>query len=97
VLDKAAGGSTGANYLFLGDLNTMGMNHPFGHWWNSSHRRPHSDLDHVVSAEHLRLKAFNGAEVRVLGWPQEPTDAAKDRWAGRYSDHALLYLEVQRV
>jgi len=23
-------------------------------WWDSSHRRPPSDLDHVVGAEHLR-------------------------------------------
>ena len=29
VLDKAAGGEGKANYLFLGDLNVMGMKYPF--------------------------------------------------------------------
>jgi endonuclease/exonuclease/phosphatase family metal-dependent hydrolase len=29
VLDKAAGGAGKANFLFLGDLNTMGMDYPF--------------------------------------------------------------------
>jgi len=30
-LDAAAGGQGKARYLFLGDLNTMGMDYPFGH------------------------------------------------------------------
>ncbi len=31
VLDKAAGGAGQSRYIFLGDLNTMGMEYPFGH------------------------------------------------------------------
>jgi endonuclease/exonuclease/phosphatase family metal-dependent hydrolase len=31
VLDKASGGTGKARYLFLGDLNTMGMKYPFDH------------------------------------------------------------------
>lgn len=31
VLDKAEGGTGEAHYVFLGDLNTMGMNYPFKH------------------------------------------------------------------
>ena len=30
VIDKAAGGKGKSNFLFLGDLNTMGMTYPFG-------------------------------------------------------------------
>jgi len=28
---------------------------------------------------------------------EESTDHAKDRWAENFSDHALLYFEVQKV
>lgn len=57
-----------------------------------------SDLDHVVAAEHLRFRHFgNGAEVDVRGWPQVPSSKAKNEWRHDYSDHALLYFEVQRV
>ena len=31
----------------------------------------------------------------LRGWVDQPTDAAKDAWIGRYSDHSLLYCEVQ--
>ncbi len=50
-----------------------------------------------MAAEHLRFKDFTGTKVDVRGWPQEATDAAKDGWAEKYSDHALLYFEVAKV
>ncbi len=37
------------------------------------------------------------AEVDVRGWTNQPTLAAKDKWIKDFSDHSLLYLEVQRV
>lgn len=128
TLDKAAGGPGKANYLFLGDLNTMGMKYPFNRdiiadvelqklgkeakrvkmrmltkdvpatWSNGSHSTiPPSNLDHVVAAEHLQFKQFQGCDITVRGWPKESTPAKQDAWIKKYSDHGLMYLEVQRV
>ncbi|MFQ5964787.1 MAG: endonuclease/exonuclease/phosphatase family protein [Candidatus Scalinduaceae bacterium] len=130
-LDEAAGGTGKANYLFIGDLNTMGMDYPYTQhdisadaeinelkrrarhhskmmrvldktepytWWGGSgSKHGPSSLDHVVVADHLEFKNFGGAQIDVRGWPQETTDADKDAWTERYSDHALLYFEVQKV
>ena len=125
TLDKAANGK--ANYIFLGDLNTMGMNLTYSpkdlsgeeeierlrkralkrdmvilgkggpSWWpgSSSSYEP-SNLDHVVAADHLEFKSFGGHPVDLRGWPEETTDAKRDRWVKKYSDHALLYFEVQK-
>lgn len=132
TLDKAQGGEGNAHYLFLGDLNTMGMEYPFNHsiaadielkkwdryanrkkinmrrltkshsasWFNGSTSSiPPSNLDHVYASSNLAFKNFsvgNGqtAEVFVRGWVDEQTDANKDKWIKRYSDHSLLYFEV---
>lgn len=129
VLDKAAGGRNKAQFMFLGDLNTMGLTYPFdrgitpdlelkridgrasrngmrrltknapGTFWNGPRSSlPQSDLDHVVASKSLTFRRFAGdVDVDVRGWPKEPTDEAKDRWIRRFSDHALLFLEVQKV
>jgi hypothetical protein len=128
ALDKAAGGAGKAHYIFVGDLNTMGLDYPYVDdidpkteirrlrnrasyyklriveknqpctWWNGpdSTYAP-GNFDHVVAAKHLKFKTFGSAEVDVRGWPKEPTDAAKADWIEQYSDHGLLYFEVQRV
>jgi hypothetical protein len=133
VLDKVAGGK--ANYVFMGDLNTMGMDYVYGRepapskkllharvsaeqeierlhhlaagkkmrvlsknadaTWGSA-RGMRSNLDHVVATASLRFKTFTGAEVDVRGWPKLDGKQAQGEWMGRYSDHALLYFEVQR-
>ena len=125
VFKKAAGGQA-ANYIFLGDLNTMGMNY-YGSdkdisgarevkelklsasrrnmrllektndntYWSA--RYGESDLDQVVAAEHLGFRSFGGKPVRVSGWPDEPNDQRKKAWVEKYSDHALLYFEVQKI
>ena len=126
VLEKALGANQG-NYLFLGDLNTMGMKYPFqksiaatvelqkldqqakkakmrrlpkdepATWNNGSQSTiPPSDLDHIVAADHLKFRSFGNAEVTVRGWPKEPTSSTKDQWIREYSDHGLLYFEVQQ-
>jgi len=129
LLDEAAGGAAQANYIFLGDLNTMGFDYPYKKhdiaavdelaeldrraryrkmrrldksgdltWWNGKEEyEPGSDLDHVVAADHLNFKTFDGAEVSVRGWPEEPTDSKKGKWTEKHSDHALLYFEVQKA
>lgn len=131
VLDKASGEDSRANYIFVGDLNTMGMNltysdkdvsgaeeiqrlkkrtavssvgmrvldknHPVTYWPGSGASHDPGDLDHVVAARHLKFKNFGGASIDVRGWPQEPTDEKRDAWTEKYSDHGLLYFEVQKV
>ncbi len=127
VLDTAAGGL--ANYLFLGDLNTMGMEYTYlrdrdidssqeiekmelfaegrgmhvlkkdeaATWWNGSESElPPSNLDQVIAAKHMVFKDFDGAQIQVIGWPKEPSVAAKNQWISDYSDHACLYLEVEQ-
>lgn len=128
VLDKAAGGHGKANYIFIDDLNTMGMQYPYVEdinpdieirrlgnratyrkmrvlkknqpytWWNGpeSSYAP-GDFDHVVAAKHLQFKTFNGVEVDVRGWTEQPTEAQKAAWIGQYSDYALLYFKVQQA
>ena len=123
------------NFLFLGDLNSMGLDYVYGrepgprtklrhlraseedeisrlHFeaekagmrvltkskpdtWRSTRLR--SNLDHVVAAKHLRFKKFRGAEVDVRGWPELEGEAEQLEWITRYSDHALLYFEVQKT
>jgi exonuclease III len=130
VLDKAAGGQ--ANYMFLGDLNLMGMDFQHGKQagriqrvevtaelevsrlayagaaarmrvlpktrtatWRSQSMT--SDLDWVVAAEHLQFRRFaGGKEVDVRGWPALPEDAQM-QWTRDFSDHGLLYFEVQAL
>jgi len=119
-----------ANYIFCGDLNTMGFDYyprdeydipaegeiaelhraanyrdmkvltkNADHTWfnGSASSYPPSDLDHAVAAEHLQFKMFGGREIDVRGWPELDTVTGQDDWIASYSDHALLYFEVQKV
>lgn len=128
VLDKAAGANGRANYIFLGDLNTMGMRYPYVRsedievenelrrldalakrrkmrrlpkpsptWWGGSDSIAASELDHVVAADHIEFRKFGGFELEVRGWPQLPTIEDQRQWTTAFSDHALLYFEVQRT
>jgi endonuclease/exonuclease/phosphatase family metal-dependent hydrolase len=139
TLDNAVQSLTGdankrANYLFLGDLNSMGLNYPYDKdidaktelkrwdyratryydmrrlskshpftWSNGSDSSiPDSNLDHVYAAEHLDFAQFPAqggttADVDVRGWVNQPNQAAKDQWIEDFSDHSLLFLEVQKV
>lgn len=124
------------NFIFLGDLNSMGLDYVYGReeppsrkllrraasgadeierlayvagkagmrilpkthsaTWRDTRRT--SNLDHVVAAKHLRFTTFDGgAEVKVTGWPELRTKAEQLEWIKRYSDHAILYFEVQAL
>lgn len=133
VLDKVTGGKHTANYIFLGDLNTMGMEYPFDKdieatielkkWdqrasryygmerlkktfertWSggSDSSYPPANLDHVFAAKHLTFEQFTNPAgedvyVNVRGWVGKST-SEQDQWIARYSDHSLLYFEVQKV
>ena len=134
VLDKAYGDRHTANYIFMGDLNIMGMEYPFDKdieaqkeldkwdlrarqyygmrklaktfdftWWGGSKSDlDPSDLDHVFAAKHLKFKSFKNAkgenvEVDVRGWVNESSTSAQDDWINDYSDHSLLYFELQKL
>ena len=129
TLNKVAGDPLKTNYIFMGDLNTMGFDYPYKafdisaedeikeldrrakyrkmrrlpktfdlSWWNGSdHYAPGSNLDHVVASNHLSFKKFNGAEVSVRGWAEEMDIEKQKEWIHKYSDHNLLYFEVQKV
>lgn len=124
-----------ANYIFLGDLNTMGLDYPYNNeidaatelkrwdsrasqyydmrrlsktydasWSNGSGSSiPDSNLDHVYASKHLRFKQFprpidgTNADVDVRGWVNQASQADKDNWIRDFSDHSLLYFEVQKV
>jgi hypothetical protein len=56
-----------------------------------------SDLDWVVAADHLEFRKFAGGnEVDVRGWPALP-EAEQLQWTRDFSDHGLLYFEVQAL
>ena len=130
VLDSVRRKKNSANFIFLGDLNTMGLDLAYtkhdisgadeiaemeraasyknmrrlkkSHeisWWNGSETfKPGSSLDHVMAADHMKFKKFRGgAEVSVRGWTGEKTEVKQKKWIDSFSDHALLYFEVQKV
>ena len=63
--------------------------------WRSASQQ--SNLDHVVAADHLQFTQFAGADVSVRGWPELGSEAEQRQWIEDFSDHALLYFEVQEV
>lgn len=51
------------------------------------------DLPHYPEFDPLPARC----DVDVRGWPRERTRAAQRRWINSFSDHGLLFFEVQRV
>jgi len=50
----------------------------------------------------LKFKQFSKtggekADVSVRGWVNSKTKVEKDKWIKDFSDHSLLFLEVQKV
>ena len=66
-------------------------------WPGSNSTYSISNLDHIVAASHLEFKKFSGKDVKVTGWVDEETSHKKDLWSAKYSDHAILYFEVQEA
>lgn len=56
-----------------------------------------SNLDHVVAADHLQFRQFGGRDVDVRGWPDLGTEPEQLAWVDGFSDHALLFFEVQEL
>lgn len=131
----AAAAGDQPNFIFLGDLNSMGLDYVYDQpggpgtaltrvralaeneidrlayegakvgmrrlrkthdvTWRSATMQ--SNLDHVVAADHLQFRQFSGADVAVRGWPELATEQEQREWIAAFSDHALLYFEVQEV
>ena len=66
-------------------------------FWNGpGSSDPPADIDHVVAASRVHVaKLPNGDSVEVKGWPEMTTDAEKEAWIRRFSDHALLRFTIQ--
>ena len=64
-------------------------------WWNAGESLPPSNLDHVVAADHLEFRKFGQSDVTVLGWPKLGSEAEQENWIESFSDHGMLYFEVQ--
>lgn len=133
--DRRSGGDGEISYMFIGDLNSMGLEYPFDReitaaielrkwdqtasrtrgnqmrrlpkthdatWSNGSGSSiPDSNLDHVFATRNLAFKTFaradgSQAEVKVTGWVDvQDEPAKKDKWISEFSDHSLLYLELE--
>lgn len=123
------------NFIFLGDLNTMGLEYVFAQpggpgtqlerdrasaeheiarlsyeggkvgmrvltktrdaTWRSL--SDESNLDHVVAADHLQFRQFSGRDVEVRGWPELGSEQEQRDWIEDFSDHGLLFFEVQEI
>ena len=123
------------NFIFLGDLNTMGLEYVFAQpagpgtqlerdrasaeheiarlsyeggkvrmrvltktrdaTWRSLSDT--SNLDHVVAADHLQFRQFSGRDVVVRGWPELGSEQEQRDWIEEFSDHGLLFFEVQEI
>ncbi|MBV6644731.1 MAG: endonuclease/exonuclease/phosphatase family protein [Cyclobacteriaceae bacterium] len=53
-----------------------------------------SNLDHVYATNNIAFNQFNGKDVEVIGWPEKQTAGELKQWVTDYSDHAMLYFEV---
>lgn len=57
---------------------------------------PPSDIDHVVAASQVHIAPLpQGQRVEVKGWPELTSDAEKESWIRRFSDHALLRFTIE--
>ena len=89
VLDKGAGGSGKAHFLFLGDLNTMGMDYPFD-----------KDIDASVELQKLDLDAGKVKMRRLTkNHPHTWWNGPRSRYKPADLDHvvASTHLEFKRV
>jgi len=84
-LDRMLGGVTV-------QMNRLAKSEPLT--YASESLRLQSDLDHVLVSNQLEVIPAGGHDVKVIGWPQEPTNTAKKRWIRSYSDHALLRVDI---
>jgi endonuclease/exonuclease/phosphatase family metal-dependent hydrolase len=127
TLDKAVAPGRRANFIVMGDLNTMGLNAAWNpksdleadeeiaflenrmrsvkmvrltktheaSWWNGKDKPGPSKLDHAFAAEHLRFRSFDGHPIKVIGWPTLSDADAQRQWIESFSDHAMLYGEIE--
>ena len=66
-------------------------------FWNGpGSSDPPADIDHVVAASRIHFATLSGSKaVEVKGWPELASDADKESWIDRFSDHALLRFTIE--
>jgi hypothetical protein len=63
-------------------------------WWKGQDSTK-SDLDHVIASEDLAFCKFIEADIDVRGWPKLDTESHQIQWIRKYSEHGILYFEVE--
>jgi len=77
-------------------MRRLKKNKPFT-WWNGPGKYEPSNLDHVIAADHLKFKQFSDDEIDVRGWVQKETEVEQVEWIKKYSDHSLLFFQVEKI
>lgn len=85
-----------SKYASKVDMRILTKSSDFTWSKGSKSRYKPSNLDNVIASNILKFRLFNGHEVNILGWPTLSSDSKKDKWINDYSDHALLYVELQK-
>ncbi|HPE54757.1 MAG TPA: endonuclease/exonuclease/phosphatase family protein [Bacteroidales bacterium] len=56
------------------------------------------NLDHVLASSHLEFKQFGGFDIKILGLTEfNHPSPEQDQWIKDYSDHGIMFFEVQKV
>ena len=50
----------------------------------------------VIASDQIKFKLFNGKEIDVRGWVNEKSDDLKKDWIQTYSDHSLLFFQIEK-
>ncbi|MBO6795080.1 MAG: hypothetical protein JJ895_14315 [Balneolaceae bacterium] len=77
-------------------MKVLSKTHPFTYNNGSQSSYKPANLDHIVAADHLKFKQFDGNDVALKGWTEFDQIGHQDTWIKNYSDHALLYFEVEK-
>lgn len=64
-------------------------------WWSGKANPGPSKLDHAFAADHLGFKRFDGKPIKVIGWPELQTETEQLQWIQSFSDHAMLFGQLE--
>jgi hypothetical protein len=78
------------------NMSLLSKTAPHTWWGGSGSSYAPSNLDHVFASDHLKFKSFAGQSVDVRGWPKLNRAQQKTSWINKHSDHALLFLQVEK-
>ncbi len=76
------------------DPDLLGL-YPTVIWMDQASAFKH--LRFTIKIHNVHSRRWTQAEVDMRGWTNQTIAAGKDQWIKGFSDHSLLYLEVQRI